>query len=74
MLDETGNNGFNMKKLMRSYEVHFHLTGTVSKQNCRYWAPSGDNPRIIREKPLHDLCDCFDWCCNLRDNRTFLLQ
>lgn len=33
-------------------EAHFHLSGGVNKQNCRFWGT--DNPHIIHEKPLHD--------------------
>ncbi len=45
-----------------SDEVHFHLTGSANKQNRRYCAPSGDNPHIIHEKPLHDPCVTI-WAC-----------
>ncbi len=41
---------------MMSDEAYFHLTGTTNKQNCRYWALSGGNPRIIYEEPLHNPC------------------
>ena len=34
-----------------SDEAHFHLCGTVNKQNSRYWAES--NPQIIKKIPLH---------------------
>ncbi len=54
-LDKTDNNRFNVKNLTISDEACFHITRVVNKQNCRYWAPSGDNPCIIHEKPLHDL-------------------
>jgi len=37
--------------LIRSDEAHFHLNGTVNRQNFRYWAP--DNPNILHERPLH---------------------
>lgn len=36
-----------------SDEAHFHLNGSVNKQNCRYWSPIGQNPRIKHQKPLH---------------------
>ena len=32
-------------------EAHFHLSGTVNKQNFRYWATN--NPRRLHERPLH---------------------
>ena len=34
-----------------SDEAHFHLSGSVNKQNFRYWA--ANNPKIIHERPLH---------------------
>lgn len=34
-----------------SDEAHFHLTGTVNKQNMRYWSPN--NPRLMHQRPLH---------------------
>jgi hypothetical protein len=34
-----------------SDEAHFHLCGSVNKQNFRYWAEN--NPRQIHERPLH---------------------
>ena len=34
-----------------SDEAHFHLCGSVNKQNFRYWAES--NPRELHERPLH---------------------
>ena len=37
--------------LIMSDEVHFHLNGTVNKQNFRYWAP--ENPRKLHQRPLH---------------------
>ena len=32
-------------------EAHFHLNGTVNKQNFRYWA--SENPRELHQRPLH---------------------
>jgi len=34
-----------------SDEAHFHLSGTVNKQNFRYWA--ANNPQQLHERPLH---------------------
>jgi len=34
-----------------SDEAHFHLSGTVKKQNFRYWAEN--NPRDLHQRPLH---------------------
>ncbi|CAG4965031.1 unnamed protein product [Colias eurytheme] len=36
-----------------SDEAHFHLNGFVNKQNCRYWAPRGQNPRLKHQQPLN---------------------
>ena len=38
-------------KIAMSDEAHFHLNGSVNKQNCRYW--SSENPRLTHETPLH---------------------
>lgn len=37
--------------LWTSDEAHFHLSGCVNKQNCRYWA--AEYPRELHERPLH---------------------
>ncbi|XP_046663111.1 uncharacterized protein LOC124356010 [Homalodisca vitripennis] len=34
-----------------SDEAHFHLSGSVNKQNFRYW--SDRNPQQVNERPLH---------------------
>ena len=37
--------------ILMSDEAHFHLNGTVNKQNCCYW--SKDNLHNIHQRPLH---------------------
>ncbi len=75
MFDKTNNNGFNVKNLMMNDEAHFELTGAANGQNCHYCTPSGDNPKIIREKPWHDPAhDCMGRCYRLGDSCTYLLQ
>jgi hypothetical protein len=37
--------------LIMSDEAIFSLTGSVNKQNCRYWVPT--NPCQLHEQPLH---------------------
>ena len=37
--------------LIMSDKVHFHLNGTVNKQNFRYWA--SENPRELHQRPLY---------------------
>ena len=37
--------------IMMSDEAHFHLNGSVNKQNFRYWAPQ--NPQEVHERLLH---------------------
>jgi hypothetical protein len=38
--------------LVMTDEAHFHLNGTVNKQNFRYW--SDHNPHELHEHPVHD--------------------
>jgi hypothetical protein len=38
--------------LTSSDKAHFHLSGTVNKQNFRYWAT--DNPQEHCQRPLHN--------------------
>ncbi|KAL4130614.1 hypothetical protein QTP88_008035 [Uroleucon formosanum] len=51
-----------------SDEAHFHISGTVKKQNFRYWA--AENPLKIHQRPLHSpkitVCYC-DFQPGLRD-------
>ena len=37
--------------IMTRDQAHFHLDGSVNKQNFRYWAPQ--NPHEVHERPLH---------------------
>ncbi|KAJ4441376.1 hypothetical protein ANN_11231 [Periplaneta americana] len=37
--------------LLMSHEAHFHLSGSVNKQNLRYWAK--ENPKETNIRPLH---------------------
>ena len=37
--------------IMMSDEAHFHLNGSVNKQNFQYWAPQ--NPHEVHERPVH---------------------
>ena len=45
--------------IMMSDEAHFHLNGSVNKQNFRYWAPQ--IPHEVHERPLHSL-KVTVWC------------
>ena len=45
--------------LIVSDEAHFHLNGTVNKQNFRYWA--SENPRELHQRPLHSP-KVIVWC------------
>ena len=45
--------------LICSDEAHFHLSGTVNKQNFRYW--SVNNPCELHERPLHS-AKVTVWC------------
>ena len=49
MLGKIENKEIDPNKTLMSDEAHFHLTGIVNKQNCRYWAPTRDNPKAIEE-------------------------
>ena len=42
-----------------SDEAHFHLSGYVNKQNCRYW--KAEDFKIIHEFPLYSQKVSF-WC------------
>jgi hypothetical protein len=44
---------------MMSDEAHYHLTGSVNNQNCRYW--SDRHPRELVQKPLHS-SKVTVWC------------
>jgi hypothetical protein len=32
-------------------DAHFHLSGSVNKQNFRYWA--NEDPQLLHQRPLH---------------------
>ena len=40
-----------LRLLWMSDEAHFHLSGYVNKQNCRYWCEN--NPHELHQRPLH---------------------
>lgn len=42
-----------LNNILFSDEAHFHLSGYVNKQNCRYWAV--ENPKLKHQRPLHSL-------------------
>jgi hypothetical protein len=41
----------NLNDVLITDEANFRLCGNVISQTCRYWAT--ENPRDIRQKPLH---------------------
>ena len=53
-----------LNNLFMSEEAHFHLNGTINKQNFQYW--SHTNPMALHERPLH----CEKWLYG----ELFLLQ
>jgi len=56
---------------LTSDEAHFHLNGSVNKQNFRYW--STINPRQVHEHPLH--CDRVTvWIAVRSDRAVFFLK
>jgi hypothetical protein len=42
-----------------SDEAHFHLDGSVNKQNTRFWA--SENPQRVVETSLQPVM-CTEWC------------
>ena len=48
---ELANDETFISHLIMSDEAHFHISGYVNKQNCRFWCD--ENPRIIHEQSLH---------------------
>ena len=51
MLLKLRNGEIRLNDLLMSDEAHFELSGSVNKQNYRYW--SQENPHFVQEKPLH---------------------
>lgn len=51
MLQKLEDGEIDLNNLLMSDEAHFELSGTVNKQNCRYWSEA--NPNIVVQKPLH---------------------
>lgn len=43
----------NLNHVLFSDETHFHLSGYVNKQNCRYWA--AENSKLKHQRPLQSL-------------------
>ena len=39
-----------LKQIIFSDEAHFHLSGQVNRQNCRFWA--GENPHATVESSM----------------------
>jgi hypothetical protein len=58
-LDLVNNNRDIVNASLMSDEAHFHLSGYVNKQNCRYWAPN--NPRELHQRPLYS-AKVTVWC------------
>jgi hypothetical protein len=48
-----------LNNLLMTDEAHFHLSGSVNKQNMRYWSPV--NPKELNEMPLHSP-KVMVWC------------
>ena len=59
MLDLINRNKEFLNNLIMSDEAHYHLTGLVNKQNCRYW--SDRHSRELVQKPLHS-SKIMVWC------------
>lgn len=53
------NNRNFVNALLMSDEVHFHVSGYVNKQNCRFWA--SDNLHELHQRPLHN-AKMTVWC------------
>ena len=58
-MDLVNNNRDIVNTLLMSDEAHFHMSGYVNKQNCRYWAPN--NPHELHQRPLHS-AKVTVWC------------
>ena len=53
-------------KLLMSDEAHFHLHGTINKQNFRYW--SAANPHELHQRPTYD--QKVTVCCTVWSRRV----
>jgi len=50
-LQKVDEDGSFLNHFFMSDEAHFHLSGYVNKQNCRFWAT--ENPHQLHQDPLH---------------------
>ena len=48
-----------LRNVWISDEAYFCLSGTVNKQNMRFWGL--ENPQIVHQQPLHD-AKLLVWC------------
>jgi hypothetical protein len=53
------NNSDVVNTVLMSDEAHFHMSGYVKKQKCRYWTPN--NRHELHQRPLHS-AKVTVWC------------
>jgi hypothetical protein len=58
-LDLVNNNRNIVNSSLMSDKAHFHMSGDVNKQNCRFWA--ANNPRELHQRPLQS-AKVTVWC------------